>query len=368
MVAQALEAQEVFVRRVISPTIRRSVFRAAVIVTAASVSACAFTARLRQEHRQASLHRQQVEEAADRTPDAKADSAALRKQLAHETQLRQLQRELIARGDADSLAASALFERALSDETNATALSLAARAVAGAPERVELVFLQLQLCESVPTCDARPVEMRLRQLDPQNGITWVYALQRAEAANSGAAWRAARDSLARSTRITLYWNRTISRLAGAASDKAGFDSAAATLEVVRIEGILLGALPPVSRACSPQGVQQPDVLDQCRRIATAFRNADRTLLEVYGTTLAVGLWSPDSPEGREITAERRGLSYRADLMTNYRTKFGSTQATNSLMANIAKYPTEQAAFRALIADLGLNPDPPASWSDQAPAR
>jgi hypothetical protein len=336
----------------------------AMILVGLLTSGCIFSAKARQARHDAQVHRMQQDEAADREKDSKADSAVRQKQVQEEARLRQLQSELAARADADSLAASALFAGELSGFASGTALELAARAVAAAPDRPELAFLQLQLCETAPGCDAGPLEARLQQLDPQNGIGWSYSLVRAARANDGAAWRRARDGLAHAKRADLYLHPLVAHLAAAAAGKAGFDFGAAALELLSIESAFMPTFEPVSRACSVQDVQEAAVLAQCRQIAAAFRHADTALLEAYGSTLALRLWPVDSAEGHEIAAERRALRYRVDLMTRYAAKVNSPQARKTLAALIARYPTEQTAYRALFLELGLKPDPPANWTEQ----
>ena len=174
----------------------------------------------------ASVHREQTEEAAAINTESKADRDAKVRRAQHNDQMRRLQAELAARTDADSLAASALFEREVGGSVNAISLDLAARAVAAAPQRADLAFLQLQLCASAPECDTAPLEARLAQIDPDNGMAWTYALIRADHANLNAPWRAAREALARSQRINLYWNPIVSHLTVAAAGRQGFDTAA----------------------------------------------------------------------------------------------------------------------------------------------
>jgi hypothetical protein len=238
--------------------------------------------------------------------------------------------------------------------------------VAGAPDRPDLAFLQLQLCESAPDCNAAPLERRLQQLDPENGIGWSYLLVRADRANDGVAWRRARDGLAHSKRVELYLHQIVSRLATAAAGKAGYDFGAAAFALLSIESAFTPTFDPVSRACSAEDVKEPEVLSQCRRIAAAFQHADTSVLEAYGSTLALRLWPEDSIEGRAIAAERRELRYRAQSMTRYAAKLNTPQARKTLAVLIAQYPTEQTADRALFVALGLEPDPPVSWTDGTP--
>jgi hypothetical protein len=342
------------------------VLRFAVLSTALLASGCVFSAKARQARHAAQVQRMQADEAVDRDTESKADRASRLNQVQQEARLRQLQSELAARGDPDSLAASAVFAGELSGSAGGASLELAARAVAGAPGRADLAFLQLQLCESTPECDAAPLETRQQRLDPENGIGWSYSLVRADRANDGVAWRRARDGLAHSKRVELYLHQIVSRLAGAAAGKAGFDFSAVALELLSIESAFTPAFEPVSRACSVRDIQQPEVLGQCRQIAAAFRNADTGLLEAYGSTLALRLWPADSVEGQAIATERRGLRYRVELSTRYAAKVNSPQARKTLAMLITRYPTEQTAYRALFVGLGVSPDPPANWTDQSP--
>ncbi len=340
--------------------------RAAVVLALLSASGCATISKWKQEHREASLHRQQVKEATARDTESKTDRAARLKQEQEDAQLPRLQGELAAQSDPDSLAASALIAGSLSGFGSSTALDLAARAVAGAPDRSDLALLQLQLCESAPACDPRPLERRLRVLDPDNGITWTYALLRADREQRPTDWAAARGGLAQSKRVTLYWNRTVSHLAKAMAGKAGFDSGAAVAEVIGIEAALMSTLQPIARACQAQEIQRPDVLGQCRQIATAFRQGDTSLVEANGSSLALRLWPEGSAQRLEIIKERQLLRYRVDLMTRYSAQLNSAQATDALAGLLTQYPTQQTAMRALYVHLGLKPEPPADWVDPRP--
>jgi hypothetical protein len=342
------------------------VVRATAILALLCVSGCATINRWEQEHREASVRRQQAEEDAARHGDTKADRALRLKQAQEAARLPRLQGELVAQGDPDSLAAGALVAGTTSGFSSGTTLELAARAVAGAPDRADLALLQLQLCEGAPACDPRPLEKHLRALDPDNGITWTYALLRADREQRPADWEAARGALAQAKRIDLYWNHTVLHLAKAVAGKAGFDSDAALAGAISIEAALMTGLQPLARACQTQELQRPDVLGQCRRIAAALRQGDTSLLEANGSTLALRLWPEGSAERLEVINERRLLRYRVDLMTRYATRLNSPQALKALADLLTQYPTEQTAMYALYVRLGLPPDPPADWVDPRP--
>jgi hypothetical protein len=286
------------------------------------------------------------------------------KEARHAARIQVLQKELLARGDADSLAAGALFAR-LSASPDGS-LELAARAVAAAPDRADLLLEQLQLCQKIPACDSQALEAQLRQLDPDNGISWTYALWRADRSNDQAELRRDRAGLARAQRVDWHWNEIVSRLTAAVTGKAGYGSQEALVEVIGIEAAFITPLQSVSKACSAQEIQAPEVLAQCRQIAAAFRRGDTYLFEMYGTSLAARLWPAGSAESAQIAVERRAVHYWMDAHSRHSAELDSAAAARILATLYAQYPTEQQAFRALFIRLGLNPDPPADWVDHYP--
>ena len=81
---------------------------------------------------------------------------------------------LAERRDPDSLAAAALL---VSVTDGARAEQLARRASGAAPKRPELLWLHAQLCKDAPPCDRKPIDAKLRALDPENGAVLLPALQ-----------------------------------------------------------------------------------------------------------------------------------------------------------------------------------------------
>jgi hypothetical protein len=346
----------------------RSVRLAAAMVAALlCASGCATIAKWRQEHREASLHRQEEKEAAQAHADPQAYKDMKRRMAQHDAQLRSLQTALAQRGDADSLAASALFNRAFLGYSGAATLDLATRAVAAAPTRTDLAFVQLQVCETSPQCDPAPLESHLLQLDPQNGVAWTYALMRADRAKDQAARATAFYGLAQSRHIDVYWSQVVAHMAAAGAGTAGFDANTALTQVIGIEATFALAFDPITKLCLVPDLR-PEMLDPCRQIAAAFRQGDTAVVEAYGSSLALHLWPAGSPERAEVAAERRRLRYRVDLNNRNKTKLNSAQATRTLAALVGHYPTEQATYRAFYQQLGLVPDPPDNWQDPTPGR
>src|SRR5215469_4920893 len=105
-------------------------------------------------------------------------SEGSRQRLPSERTLHRTEIALNATGDADSLAAAAELGD-WSTESNTRRLTLLTRAVALSPNRVDLVWLQLDACAQIRTCDPTPISATLHALDPENGASWAPLLNRA---------------------------------------------------------------------------------------------------------------------------------------------------------------------------------------------
>jgi hypothetical protein len=292
--------------------------------------------------------------------------ATQRSPAAEQARMRTLRTELLARGDPDSLAAAAIFERPATGGWP-DAVGLAARATAAEPNRADLAFLQLLLCYQMPSCTPEPLEARLRALDPANGITWLLVLGHATGAKDEAGVRAALDGLAQAQRVDLYWTTLVSHLTSAVTGHAGFDRMSAFVEVIGIDAAMaIPPLQPIEMACSRSALADGELRSQCRRIATALEHGDSILFESYGNRLAARVWPEGSAESIAIAARRRVLDYRMSLWTAKSRQLNSPKAMRTLVTFVGQYPTEQQAYVALCASLGLSPQPPADWKRPEP--
>ena len=280
--------------------------------------------------------------------------------------MRMLRGELINRGDPDSLAAAALFER-LATGTWHDSIELAARAAAAAPDRKDLALLQLELCYQVPSCNPESAQRRLRALDPDNGIVALFELARAKRVNDVAGEQAALDDLARSDRVDAYWTSQVAHLTAAVTGRPRFDQLRAFITVVGIDAaIAIPPLLPVSTSCSTAAIAEPKALARCRAMAAALAHADIILFESYGNHLAEKFWPGDSAQGIAIALRRRQLDYQSHLSLTRQRQLGTPKAGRILAALFGQYPTEQEAQLAWYARVGVDPYPPADWELIAP--
>src|ERR1700683_5058613 len=100
--------------------------------------------------------------------------------------------------DADSLAAAGLLS---SVKDRDRSLRLIEKATAAAPDRPDLVWLQIQSCQAEPACNPQPMEERLRALDVRNAAGWMATLTRADKSNDEQAKSAALAAIGRSERM-----------------------------------------------------------------------------------------------------------------------------------------------------------------------
>jgi hypothetical protein len=272
---------------------------------------------------------------------------------------------LVDAGDADSLAAAALTARTLGDAAAhpARALEMADRALASAPQRADLAFLELQLCEATASCAPQAAEARERETDPLNGISWLFALRRAGRSHDAAGVRTALAGLAGSQRVDRHWTALASRMTAAMAGKAGLDAPTALSSLIDMEAALPMPLLSVTTACSEEALQNPQVLAQCRQAAETLRHADTISVAMYGNRLAVRLWPKGSARSIEIAAAGRELAYQMDVMRRNPQRLDSPKALQILANLYPHYPTEQSVVRALYFNLGLQPDPPAQWRE-----
>jgi hypothetical protein len=266
------------------------------------------------------------------------------------------------RTDADSLAAAAVLSmftqpRPLHWDR---ALALLVRAVAAAPERADLVWLNIQVCREVPACDPVPEVDRLRVLDPSNGAGWLNAVTRADAAVDEAAKLAVLSELARSERFDIYWTTLIVHLtrAVAATHQISLPEA-----MVNVIGGLGAEEIPAYRAtvslCKGERLNNDEVLQDCRRVALALEHGDTYITEMIGLAIAHRAWTADSPEWKAAAEETRVARYRMQTVGQLELKSAAgARWTEQYLSLCEQNRREQDVALALIVKAGKSPDPP----------
>jgi hypothetical protein len=259
-----------------------------------------------------------------------------------------------SRTDADSLASAGLLS---SGKGHDRSLRLIEKATADAPERPDLVWLQIQYCQAELACDSVPMEERLRSLDARNGASWMGALTRADKANDEQARSAALAAISRSERLDIYWTTLVARLSRATAETKAVSLTEAEIFII---GILAAQSIPayqvLSNACKGERLKRDDVVEVCRGIANALQHGDTYITEMMGIAIAKRVWPENSPQWKEATEARRSWEYRAKFLSEADT--WNAAHTDEYLALCAQNRREQDVYKAELIATGKSPDPP----------
>jgi len=263
--------------------------------------------------------------------------------------------------DADSLAAAAVLSRFIQPQPHVeTDYALLGRAVAAAPERADLAWLSIGVCRDVPTCDPEPEVDRLRVLDPSDGAGWLNAVDRANASDDEAAKIAALSALARAERVDVYWTTLIVHLTSAVAATRQVPLNQALIDVIGAVGArAIPAYNPTLSLCKGERLNNDEVLQDCRRVASAFEQGDTFITENIGLFLAQRLWPADTPQWKAAAEQLRVSRYRRHTGSKYALQswLGARWARQYLSL-CEQNRREQDVLLAEIIRAGKNPDPP----------
>ena len=287
----------------------------------------------------------------------------VRQQAASERKVQRTQQLLIAAGDADSLAAAVMLSFGPKADP-AQRLTLISRAVEAAPDRPELLWLNIRLCADVEGCNPEPLEGQLQKLDPGNGAAWAYSIGRAEKRKDPVALRQGMAALAMSTRFDIYWNTTIARVTNAILKTHTMDLPTALIATIGMSAAL--SLPPyltIANACKGESLKDPDTVSTCRQVATVMRHGDTYMTEMIGLAIATRAWPKGSAEYLDAVNAQRVGHYRMDTDAKISVaRFSFSRFAAKRLQLMTDNHSEQEVNLAEIARARLSPDPPADWT------
>lgn len=305
-------------------------------------------------------------------------------------------RSLLASGQPYALAAAAVLGWPYPDgmritdgrtvirkvPSNATQrLAWLARAVAEAPDQVDLAMLEKDYCQSWnPRCDVTSLDARLQALDPHNGLLWLDALQTAVASKDSTGIDAALAAIGRTGYVDTYGNHLFAHLAEALHGISGEDfvSPSEQLNSIRHGGIRLNAIIAFSRVCNWRApALSARRLTLCRKAVLAFEHGDTFEVTDTGNQIAMRLWPAGTPEHQRAAILRSRGDYlvrqegrllwppsglqRLILVLDTRGYLERMYARN-IQLN-ARYSREQDVLRAELIDAGFHITPPARSKD-----
>src|SRR5262245_16922317 len=176
----------------------------------------------------------------------------------------------------------------------AAAFTPVQNAVAAAPDRADLAWLQLRLCVATEGCDPTPIEARLRKLDPKNGAAWLGPLERAQQHHDAQAEAQVLEALGRSEYVDIYWTSLSSHLTAALANltRKGNPQARAvyTLSLADtaswLGAIAIPSFASIATACSAEGMQDVVMANRCARVGQVFERGDTIIGEGVGLGIA----------------------------------------------------------------------------------
>ncbi len=274
---------------------------------------------------------------------------------------------LAQRTDADSLAAAAVLSSFIRPQPRQdSAYALLVRAVAAAPERADLVWLSIQVCRDVPACDPEPEVERLRLLDPSNGAGWLNAVARANSSDDEAAKIAVLSELARTERVDIYWTALIVHLTRALADTHLVPLYQALVDVIGVVGArAVPAYMPILSVCKGERLDNDEVLQDCRRVASAFEQGDTFITEIVGLVIAQRVWPADSPQWKAAAEQLRVSRYRTQTGSDYALDtWLHSRWAQEYLSLCEQNRREQDVALAEIVKASESPDPPPGWTSQ----
>jgi len=277
--------------------------------------------------------------------DAQAENVEMRIEHAVES--------LASRTDADSLAAAGLLNLVKVPDRS---LRLIEQATADAPERTDLVWLQIRFCQAEPACDPGPMEEHLRSLDANNGAGWMGVLTRADKANDEQAKSAALAAISRSERMDIYWTTLVARLSRAAAKTESVSLAEAEVAVIgMLAARAIPAYQALSNACKGERLERDNGVEVCRGIANALQHGDTYVTEMIGVAIAKRVWPESSPQWQEAMEAQQSWEYRADFLRE--SDAWNAAHTDEYLTLCAQNRREQDVYEAELIATGRNADP-----------
>jgi hypothetical protein len=287
------------------------------------------------------------------------------KQAAYDRKIQRTEQLLIAAGDADSLAAAAMLS--IGPTVNpGQRLTLIAQAVSRAQDRPDLVWLNVRLCTQVDDCNPEPLEAQLRALDAANGAGWFDSLGRDRKRNDVFAMRKDLVAIATSTRFDTYWNATIVHVTNAILKTHTMDLDTAFVATIgTASAMAIPAYQTIVNACKGDSLQDPELLNTCRKVSSVMRGGDTYLTEMIGVAIAKRAWPEGSAEYVDALSAKRVAHYRMDVdgKIGLRHLWSSRYAAKRLQL-MTENKTEQEVNLAEILNAKLDPNPPSDWTDK----
>lgn len=270
---------------------------------------------------------------------------------------------LIAHATPSDLGAAALL-LAPYDSNARRPLDLIERAQALAPQRPDLAWVHLEICERFKCEALAQIAAQLQALDPNNGFAWAPSLERVPPSDSGRVTTVI-ARIGAAPRMMIYWNRLevmmVDALAVATPSE---DLATRGIQAIGV----LAAVQPVSllqaivRACQLEQIDLPGRRAACEATVARMEQSDVVLTQSLALTLQERWSSAGSSRRAVLRAKRRRLDYLITMSS--RIRWWRMNHDMAVRIDAARSTDrEEDVARAVIKSLDLPAEPPADWKD-----
>ena len=291
---------------------------------------------------------------------------------------------LVHRGTAGSLATAALLTH-LTEMPDASRGSgaaappdpsqLIARAISMAPNRPELVWLQLRECESRRCADEARIAAHLKEIDADNGLAWLADLNAAQGKSPEDITQAI-EQIGGAQGARVYWNQLAVMMFDALTHHDRTKPPTAITQhaddrLMHVTGVLAAmdvpAFRPLAHACRPDEFAATGRRGACEKAMARLEASDAVVTHLVRLSVLEAWWPASTPEGAALRQER--LQRRYLTVASNRARDGRADSDAETRVGAMRHlRNEEDVERAMLTAFHEPLDRPADWRspDAAP--
>lgn len=284
---------------------------------------------------------------------------------------------LVRRGTADSLATAALLahltqvsedERLPGRPAPPDPSQLIERAVSMAPNRPELVWLQLRDCESRRCADEARIAARLKAIDADNALAWLADLSAAQSKSAEEVTHAI-EQMGAAAGARVYWNRLAVMMFDALTHHDRKEPPTAITQhaddrLMHVTGVLAAVDAPAFRAlasaCRPPEFVAAGRRAACESAMVRLEASDAVVPHLVRLSVLEAWWPASTPEGAALRLERLQRRYLTVESNKVRAGRADEDAETRVGA-MRHLATEEEVERAMLTAFQEPIERPADW-------
>jgi hypothetical protein len=284
---------------------------------------------------------------------------------------------LVREGTADGLATASLL--AHSDAINSGAAMLQPAdlikdAIALAPERPELIWIQLRDCDINPCADEMQIAARLQALAPDNGLAWLPNLAAAQSRQSPSEVTQAVAQVGAGAHMSIYWNALTMMIFDSLrhdveSRRPATFGLSANKRLIGAMGIMaafdIPSMQAMARACRVNQFDEPGRRAACESMVASMEASDVVILQSLGLSLQEKWWPDGSPQRAALLLRHRQQRYLMLAADRLRPLHLSGDAQTRIDA-IRRTRREEDTERAMLIAFHEPLERPANWKSPYP--